>query len=82
MDAGLTNDEIAAAIFHQYAFWAYRASTVMQIDELTAGQRAEFDVGTRNSYGSGFGGLWYGTSKAALDPDAVRYVDNLLAQPG
>ena len=81
-DAGLTNDEIGAVIWSQFAFWAYRQSTVTQIHELTVGERAEFDIAIRNAYGQGVGRLWYSTSKATLNPDAVRYIDNLLAQPG
>jgi hypothetical protein len=81
LDAGLTNEEIGAVIWREFAFWAYRQSTVMQIHELTAGERAEFDISIRISYGHGVGRLWYSTSKATLNPDAVRYIDNLLAQP-
>ena len=82
VDAGLTDGEIVAVIYSQVASWAHWQSTVTQIHELTVGERTEFDIGIRNFYGHGVGRLWYSTSKATLNPDAVRYVDNLLAQPG
>jgi len=83
LDAGLTNDEVGAVVWDQWAFWYYRQQTVSQIDQLPPGERAEFDIGARGAYGrSPVGRLWYETTKATLNPDAVRYIDNLLAQPG
>jgi hypothetical protein len=81
MDAGLTGEEVNAVVFDQFAFWHYRQASYL--DELTAGERTEFEGGIRGSYGSFnvVGRLWYDTLKPTLNPDFVRYVDNLLAQP-
>ena len=81
-DAGLTNEEVGAVVWDQWSFWHYRQPTVLQIDELTAGERAEFNMGIRGAYGNyRVGRLWYSETKATLNPDVVRYIDNLLAQP-
>jgi hypothetical protein len=44
------------------------------------GERAEFDGGVRFAYGTvPWNRLWYETMKPRLNPDTVRYIDNLLA---
>jgi hypothetical protein len=46
-------------------------------------ERVGFDISIRQSYDGGrfVDAPWYTNRKAPLNPDAVRYVDNLLAQP-
>ena len=80
VDAGLTNEEMSAVVWDQFAFWHYRQASYL--DELTVGERTEFDGGIRNSYGLDVvGRQWYDGSKPMLNPDFVRCIDNLLAQP-
>ena len=48
-----------------------------------SGERIEFENGIRRAYEDNLvDRLRYGEMKASLNPDAVRYIDNLLAQPG
>ena len=82
--ARLTQEEATGLFWDQYAFWNHRQVIVSYVDDLTPGERAEFESGIRASYApsSPIGHLWYEHSKANINPDAVCYVDNLLAQPG
>jgi len=82
--AGLTVPEAYRVSFFQMAWWQYRAQVIQYIDDLSEGERFGFDNSVRQSYdGSRIASaLWYANQKATLNPDAVRYVDDLLAQPG
>ena len=81
--AGLSQDEADTLGWEESAWWQLRAQTITYIDELPAGARSEFDTNVYNYYGaSPVPKLWYETTKGVLNPDAVRYIDNLLAQPG
>jgi hypothetical protein len=79
---GLTDDEAAALYFEQSAWWHFRAQVIPYVDELPAGERVAFDAGLRGYDRNALERLWYQTTKASLNPDAVRYIDDLLAQPG
>ena len=79
---GLTYEEGITLNWEQTAWWQYRAHAIAYADELTATERASFDFTMRESYRLPLARLWYDTTKANLDADAVRYIDNLLAQPG
>jgi hypothetical protein len=82
--AGLTEAEAFRLMFDQEAWWQYRAQTIQYIDELSEGERVGFDESIRQGYGGArfIEARWYANRKATLNPDAVRYVDTLLAQPG
>jgi hypothetical protein len=45
------------------------------------GDRVQFDMSTRITLSEPTFRFWYQIVKPTLNPDAVRYVDNLLAQP-
>jgi hypothetical protein len=80
---GLTAGEAGQLVWEQMTWWHYRSHTIAHVSELTDGERAEFDRSVRDSYGKGaLQRLWYDTTKPTLNPDAVRYVDDLLARPG
>ena len=65
----------------ELAEWQYHAQVIAYIDELAPGDRVQFDSVIRSGYGTDLlTRLWYETLKKGLNPDAVRYVDNLLAQ--
>ena len=82
--AGLTGEEARRVYLMSIAWWNYRLQIIPYVDELPDIERAAFDLGVRGSYGSpGVGSLFYETNiKVTQHPDAVRYVYNVLAQPG
>ncbi len=81
--AGVTAEE--ASLLHSMfiAWWNYRLQIIPYVDELPAMERTMFDVGIRTTLNKpGVYRTCYETGKRLYHPDAVRYVDNLLAQPG
>jgi hypothetical protein len=65
-----------------WARWLDREQGILMVDDLSPGQRFQFDAATINSHQAGAPyRLWYEANKPNLNPDAVRYIDNLLAQP-
>ena len=81
--AGLTHEEAAAYASMSWAIWQYRAETIQGIDELSPSERIAFDYGTRANFDARVNPsarLFYETHKRFLNPEAVRYVDALLAQ--
>ena len=79
--ANVTLDEASQVFSHHFAWWMYQAQVIAFAKELRAGERAQFDAGLRRYYGiSQSGQIWFRAMRNILDPDAVRYVDNLLAQ--
>lgn len=52
------------------------------MDQLLPQDRVHNDSSLRLSLSEPIFRLWYEISKSTLSPDAVRYLDNLLAQPG
>ena len=82
---GLTRDEAFVLFFDQAAFFQLRVQSIAYADQLSASQKLELDGNLRREYGGAtpVSQLWYQTTKSALNiPDAVRYIDNVLAQPG
>ena len=79
----ITLEEGATWASWEFAWWQYRTQTITHIDELPAGERTQFDRGVGSAYGlPGRSRAWYEHFKVStLNPDAVRYIDNLLAQP-
>jgi hypothetical protein len=78
---GLTREESIALTLDMQTLWLCYAEALPYADQLRDGERTAFEIGLRNAYSTPLGALWYGTAKSLLDPEAVRYVDNLLAQP-
>ena len=64
------------------ARWNNTSQTILYIDDLPPGDRAQFDNTTRGGFSEPLAHLWYESVKGDYNPDVVRYVDNLLAQPG
>jgi hypothetical protein len=78
--AAVTSEEASQTWAYMWAWWIYRAQVIAYASELRAGERVQFDNGLRIHYGrNGLERLWYQTVKPTLDPDAVRYVDAVLA---
>ena len=82
--AGLTWEEARGQQIMQVAWLNYRLQLIPYVDELTDIERAAFDLGVRGMYGAaGVGRLFFETNiKVTQHADAVRFIDNLLAQPG
>jgi hypothetical protein len=78
--AGLTREEATSVAWMQLAVWSYRISIIPYVDELTPMEHAVFDAGVRSYGNPGFYRLFYETTKRSAHPDAVRYIDKLLAQ--
>jgi hypothetical protein len=78
---GLTREEITALNSEQIAWWSYRVQVVAYVDELPPEDRVEFDASTRAFYSVPYSRRWLEASKPRLNPSAVRYIENLLAQP-
>ena len=81
--AGLTEAEahriqMHYTIWHQY----YAEKVISYSSELSSADLFQANVGIRAHFGSSVGSLWFETMKPSLNPDSVRYIDNLLAQPG
>ena len=79
---GLTRDEVSALNAEQIAWWSYRVQVVAYVDELPPEDRLEFDASTRAFYSVPYSRHWLEATKSRLNPNAVRYIENLLAQPG
>ena len=80
---GMTREEASALSWDQQAWWQYRTEMIPHLDELTQSERKMFEFGIRQYRDFPLSKLWYETSRQTiLNPDIVRYVDNLLAQPG
>ena len=77
----ITLEEEATWSAWEFAWWQYRTQTITHIDELPAGECVQFDRGVGAAYGlPGSSRVWYEHFKVStLNPDAVRYIDNLLA---
>lgn len=69
---------------YQASRWNHRLQVITSVNELSGLERTAFDVGLRQQYGQpGVFRLYYDeVAKHVAHPEAVRYVDNLLAQPG
>ena len=79
----LTAEEAHRADLYYWAWWNLRGHTMLYLDELPENLRMDFDGRMRRAYGGvGAERLWYQEWKSSHDPVAIRYIDNLLAQPG
>jgi hypothetical protein len=79
--AGSTVEEAVSLSAELQARWNNMSQTILYIDELSPGDRAQFDRTTRGGFSELLVRLWYESAKGNYNPDVVRYVDNLLAQP-
>jgi hypothetical protein len=79
---GLSIEDASLLFWNQILWWNYFLQIIPKIDELTAMERAQFEVPIRVFYrGPGVGRVFYETYIKSLGhPDAVRYIDRLLAE--
>ena len=82
--ASVTQEVAFRLMLIELLWWNFRIQVIPYIDELPPIERTFFDVGCRFSYGQpGVARVVYDAYiKPTQHPDAVRYIDNLLAQPG
>lgn len=65
----------------QMIWWQYYAEKVISYaGELSAADRFQADNYMRIIFSASVGRLWFDMTKATLNPEAVRYVEDLLAQ--
>ena len=82
---GLSDAEAKTYDVFQVVWWQYRAGVINRIDDLPSGEKSAFDATLRLSYQpGGVAHVWYEANKSLphINPDAVRYIDNVLARPG
>jgi hypothetical protein len=67
---------------YSWAMWFYREQGIMFVSDLTPGQRVQFDHALRSSLSSASPDrAWFEANRPILNPEAVQYIDALLAQP-
>jgi len=81
---GLTSEAVNRLLTIEFMWWDFRVQTIPFAQDLGPGERAGFDFFIRGTYGlPGFSRLVYeNILKPMTHPDAVRYIDGVLAQPG
>jgi hypothetical protein len=81
-EVGLNAEEARLVFFQQSAVWESSAQMVRARDALTPDDRKGLDSSVRRNYAdSPVGRLFYDwVSTGVANPDAVRYVDDLLAR--
>ena len=80
--AELTVEEAYRVGWFFLGFWQIRSESIRYIKELGDIERKDFDSRIRLQYSAGsLERVWYESNKPTLGTDAVRYIDNLLAQP-
>jgi len=83
----LTVEESWRLFIEQMAWWQYRTQVIPYIQELSPSERLDFETTTRRFYSPDVSrqpvaALFYKYSRPLLNnPEAVSYVDNLLARP-
>lgn len=83
MTVGLTEAQARQAYSMAWATWYNFDSSVGNVRHLSRGARSEVDGNIRAIFGAQTPqAKWYALMKDGLNPDTVRYIDNLLAQPG
>ena len=81
--AGLNFEEARRVYGYQAAWWQIRSESIRYMKELPDSDQEGFDARMRFIFQAGSSDrFWYETNKPIVTPDAVRYMDNLLAQPG
>jgi hypothetical protein len=80
---GLTREQAFSLYVEQITRWQGLLLTIAYIDELPPGERVSFDKNNRSAvFGEPLFRFWYNPTKPVLNQEGVRYIDNLLAQPG
>lgn len=78
---GLTEEEAYSLYRVELVSWGNLALSINYVDDLPPEDRAQMDRTFRFRSQEPVFKFWYEFTKPQLNPKAVRYVDNLLAQP-
>ena len=83
LEQGGTQEEALSISFAQFVYWSVAEQNIGTLRDLSSGERSQFESALKLIYGGSLPvrAKWYETNKYRLNPEAVRYVDNLLAQP-
>jgi hypothetical protein len=82
VERGLTEEEAHILFFSWGIVWQGIEPIIRSIDEALPSDRIANDLNVRYFYQiRPISRLWYETTKGSLNPDSVRYVDSVLAQP-
>jgi len=78
--AGVTQAEATRIFLGQMIWWQYYAEKVISYaGELSPADRFQADNYMRTIFNGSVRRLWFVMTKATLNPEAVRYVEDLLA---
>jgi hypothetical protein len=81
--AGLSAAQARQLFASFWASWSHYEQMIESLEQLSGGARRQFDGTLRANLGPGGpASAWYATVRSRLNPDAVRYVDALLARSG
>jgi len=65
----------------QLAWWQYTDQVILDIEELSEGEKHQFHAGLVRRYRTDpIGAVWYGAAKQFLNHISVQYVDSMLEQ--
>jgi hypothetical protein len=79
---GFTEGESRTLWAYACATWQNTQGSIESVDLFSSGLREDLQADLRALYGgNGVQAKWYELSKSNLNPNAARYIDNLLAQP-
>ena len=82
-ESGFTAEEAFSFFTWANSVWLSDQQNITHIDMLSEGERVAFDLRMRVQYQPNSPRRrWFEFSRPTLNQDAVRYLDNLLAQPG
>lgn len=82
IEAGLTPVQSRRVWMIYRASWEMIEASIESMEHQSADQRVTFNQRNRVAYATGPLNKWHELNKQILSPTAVRYMDNLLAQPG
>jgi len=77
---GLTLEEALVVFYWQLAWWNHTVQGISSVNELPAMERVQFDYGVMARLRSGVGRLFYEQVRGLSHPDAIQYVDRVLAR--
>jgi hypothetical protein len=79
--AGLSEGEARQVYASLWASWTHYEQMIESLGDLTEGGRNQFNATLRFALGNaGPSGAWYQSVRARLNPTAVKYVEDLLAE--
>jgi len=81
-ELGLNPTEAFRLNAYNMAIWNNFEASIESIGYLTPGVRREVDNAIRGNFNNPVVAKWFEGVKVRLNPDAVRYIENLMSQPG